>query len=224
MLSKVKKNGLLICIILLLFFMWRAYSSHVELNEFKNQVIKLKDGEQLFVEKINEQGLKIAEQDQIILTQKDAIAHNLLEISNLKKVNSQVTIKTITKIDSIYIPIIDTIDRVIYDTTGIAFLKLPTKFGLENEWYSLFSTVNRGGLLIDSLSLFNRQTVTLGLKSNGIFKSPTPTVIVQNENPYVNISSMRNVVIKDNTRFYDKKSFWFGVGVGTGVLIPILIK
>ena len=224
MLSKVRKNGLLICIILLLFFMWRAYSSHVELNEFKNQVIKLKDGEQLFVEKINEQGQKIAEQDQIILTQKDAIAYNLLEISNLKKVNSQVTIKTITKIDSIYIPIIDTIDRVIYDTTGIAFLKLPTKFGLENEWYSLFSTVNRGGLLIDSLSLFNRQTVTLGLKSNGIFKSPTPTVIVQNENPYVNISSMRNVVIKDNTRFYDKKGFWFGVGIGTGILIPILIK
>lgn len=224
MLSKVKKNGLLICIILLLFFIWRAYSSHVELNQFKNQIIKLKDGEQVFVEKINEQGIKIAEQDQIILTQKDAIAYNLLEISNLKKVNSQVTIKTITKIDSIYIPIIDTIDRIVYDTTGIAFLKLPTKFGLDTEWYSLFSTVNRSGLLIDSLSLFNRQTITLGLKSNGIFKSPTPTVIVQNENPYVNISSMKNVVIKDNTRFYDKKSFWYGIGIGTGILIPVLIN
>jgi len=224
MLSKVKKNGLLICIILLLFFIWRAYSSHVEINEFKNQIIKLKDGEQLFVEKINKQGEKIAEQDQLILTQKDAIAYNILEISNLKKVNSQVTIKTITKIDSIYIPIIDTVDRIVYDTTGIAFLKLPTKFGLENEWYSLFSTINRGGLLIDSLSLFNRQTITLGLKSNGIFKSPTPTVIVQNENPYVNISSMKNVVIKDNTRFYDKKSFWYGIGIGTGILIPVLIN
>ena len=121
MLSKVKKNGLLICIILLLFFMWRAYSSHVELNEFKNQVIKLKDGEQLFVEKINEQGLKIAEQDQIILTQKDAIAHNLLEISNLKKVNTQVTIKTITKIDSIYIPIIDTGFGIICDRSDRIF-------------------------------------------------------------------------------------------------------
>ena len=84
MVSKVKKNGLLICIILLLFFMWRAYSSHVELGEYKNQIIKLKDGEQVFVEKINEQGLKIGEQDQVILSQKDAIAYNLLEISNLK--------------------------------------------------------------------------------------------------------------------------------------------
>ena len=224
MLSKVKKNGLLICIILLFFFIWRAYSSHVELSEYKNQIIKLKDGEQVFVEKINEQGLKIGEQDQLILSQKDAIAYNLLEISNLKKVNSQVTIKTITKIDSIYIPIIDTIDRLVYDTSGIALLKLPTKFGLENEWYSLFSTVNKSGLLIDSLSLFNRQTITLGLKSNGIFKSPTPTVIVQNENPYVNISSMKNVVIKNNTRFYDKKGFWYGIGVGTGILIPVLIN
>lgn len=224
MVSKVKKNGLLICIILLLFFMWRAYSSHVELGEYKNQIIKLKDGEQVFVEKINEQGLKIGEQDQVILSQKDAIAYNLLEISNLKKVKSQVTIRTITKIDSVYIPIIDTIDRIVYDTSGIALLKLPTKFGLENEWYSLFSTINKGGLLIDSLSLFNRQTITLGLKSNGIFKSPTPTVIVQNENPYVNISSMKNVVIKDNTRFYDKKGFWFGVGIGTGILVPFLVK
>tara|TARA_R100001509_G_scaffold165223_2_gene145845 strand:+ start:390 stop:1019 length:630 start_codon:yes stop_codon:yes gene_type:complete len=209
---------------MLCFFIWQTFSANSRLQDYKNQVIKLKDGEQLFIEKLNEKGEKIAEQDQIILTQKDAIAHNLLEISNLKKIKSQVKIQTITKIDSIYIPVIDTVDRIVYDTTGLALLKLPTKFGLESEWYSIFSTINKNGMLLDSLSLYNRQIITIGMKSNGIFKSPTPSVVVKNENPYVNINSMNNVVIKNDTRFYDKKGFWFGVGVGTGVLIPILIK
>ena len=209
---------------MLCFFIWQTFSANSRLQDYKNQVIKLKDGEQLFIEKLNEKGEKIAEQDQIILTQKDAIAHNLLEISNLKKIKSQVKIQTITKIDSVYIPVIDTVDRIVYDTTGLALLKLPTKFGLESEWYSIFSTINKNGMLLDSLSLYNRQIITIGMKSNGIFKSPTPSVVVKNENPYVNINSMNNVVIKNDTRFYDKKGFWFGVGVGTGVLIPILIK
>ena len=224
MLSKLKKHALLICIFLLTFFVWQTFSANTKLKEYKNQVIKLKDGEQLFIEKLNEKGEKIAEQDQIILTQKDAIAHNLLEINNLKKIKSQVKIKTITKIDSVYIPVIDTVERIVYDTTGLALLKLPTKFGLESEWYSIFSTINKNGMLLDSLSMYNRQVITIGMKSNGIFKSPTPSVVVKNENPYVNVNSLNNVVIKNDTRFYDKKGFWFGVGVGTGVLIPILIK
>ena len=45
------------------------------------------------------------------------------------------------------------------------------------------------------------------------------------KNPYVNVNSLNNVVIRNDLRFYDKKGFWFGVGVGTGILIPaILIK
>ena len=186
--------------------------------------MKLKDGEQLFIEKLNKNGEKITEQDQIILTQKDAIAHNLLEIADLKKVNAQVTIRTITKIDSVYVPILDTSNRFLLDTTGITLLKLPTKFGLNTEWYSLYSTINNKGMLIDSLSLYNRQTITLGLKSNGFFKSPSPTVVVKNENPYVSVNTMKNVVIKKNTRFYDKKGFWYGFGVATGVLVPVIIN
>ena len=196
-----------------------------KLQDYKNQVIKFQDGEQVFIEKLNEKGEKIAEQDQIILSQNDAIAHNLIEIENLKKINSQVQIKTITKIDSIFIPIIDTVERVVFDTTGLALLKLPTKFGLNSEWYSLYSTINTEGMLIDSLSLYNKQTITFGLKSNGFLKKPTPSLVVKNQNPYVNVNSLNNVVIRNDLRFYDKKGFWFGVGVGTGILIPaILIK
>ena len=221
MFAKHTNKILLVCLTLVFILVSQLLSTNAKLNDFKKQVIKFKDGEQYFIQKLNDNGERIAEQDQIILSQKDAIANNLLVIEDLKKVKSQVTIKTITKIDSIFVPIIDTVD---FDSQGLAFLKLPTKFGIEEEWYSLYSTINNKGMWIDSLSLYNRQTITLGLKSNGIFKSPTPTVTVKNENPFVDVNSLKNVVIKNDTRFYDKKGFWYGLGVGTGILIPALIK
>jgi hypothetical protein len=210
MFSKLKNNALTICIIILFILIWQLFSANERLRDYKSQVIKFKDGEQVFVEKLNENGEKIAEQEQVILSQKDAIALNLLVIEDLKKVKSQVTVRTITKIDSIYV-------------TGLPFLKLPTKFGVEDEWYSIYSTINTKGMWIDSLSLYNRQTITLGMKSNGFFKAPTPSVLVKNENPYVNVSSLKNIVIRNDTRFYDKKGFWYGLGVGTGILIPALL-
>jgi hypothetical protein len=223
MFAKHTNKILLVCLTLVFILVSQLLSTNAKLNDFKKQVIKFKDGEQYFIQKLNNNGERIAEQDQIILSQKDAIANNLLVIEDLKKVKSQVTIKTITKIDSIFVPIIDTVDRIVFDGQGLAFLKLPTKFGIEEEWYSLYSTINNKGMWIDSLSLYNRQTITLGLKSNGIFKSPTPTVTVKNENPFVDVNSLKNVVIKNDTRFYDKKGFWYGIGVGTGILIPALI-
>ena len=224
MFAKHQNKVLILCIALLFILITQLLSTNAKLNEYKEQVVKFKDGEQFFIQKINDNGEKIAQQDQIILSQKDAIANNLLVIEDLKKIKSQVTIKTITQIDSIFVPIIDTVERIVFDGQGIAFLKLPTKFGIQEEWYSLYSTINDKGMWIDSLSLYNRQVITLGLKSNGFFKSPTPTVMVKNENPYVNVKSLNNVVIKNDTRFYDKKGFWYGIGVGTGILIPALIK
>tara|TARA_R100000900_G_scaffold42221_2_gene34519 strand:+ start:7521 stop:8195 length:675 start_codon:yes stop_codon:yes gene_type:complete len=224
MFAKHQNKVLILCITLLFILITQLLSTNAKLNEYKEQVVKFKDGEQFFIQKINDNGEKIAQQDQIILSQKDAIANNLLVIEDLKKIKSQVTIKTITQIDSIFVPIIDTVERIVFDGQGIAFLKLPTKFGIQEEWYSLYSTINDKGMWIDSLSLYNRQVITLGLKSNGFFKSPTPTVMVKNENPYVNVKSLNNVVIKNDTRFYDKKGFWYGLGVGTGILIPALIK
>ena len=223
MFKKVKHKAFIICVLLLGFFIWQSFAKHAQLTEYRNQIVKFKDGEQVFIEKLNEKGEKIAEQEQVILTQKDAIAHNLLEIDRLKEVKSQVKIRTITKIDSVFIPIIDTVERIVIDTAGVALLRLPTKFGLDNEWYSIYSTINTGGLLIDSLSINNRQIITLGMKSNGLFQSPTPTVLIKNENPYVQVSSLSNVVIKKDLKFYDHKGFWAGMGFLGGVLIPAIL-
>ena len=223
MFGTVKKHAFTLLLIALFLLIWQAFSMSSKLQDYKNQVVKFKDTEQVFVEKLNEKGEKLAEQEQVILSQKDAIAHNLLEIDNLKKINSQVKVRTITKIDSVFVPIIDTVERVVYDTTGIALLKLPTKFGLENEFYSLYSTINSTGMLIDSLSLYNRQVITIGLESNGVFKSPTPKVMITNENPYVSVNSLSNVVIQNDLKWYEKKAVWGGIGFVGGLTTFILI-
>ena len=223
MFSKIKKHSLTVLLIILFLLIWQSFSMSSKLQDYKNQVVKFKDTEQVFIEKLNNKGEKLAEQEQVILSQKDAIAHNLLEIDNLKQINSQVKVRTITKIDSVFIPIIDTVERLVYDTAGIALLKLPTKFGLENEFYSLYSTINSTGMLIDSLSLYNRQVITIGLESNGVFKSPTPKVMITNENPYVAVSSLSNVVIQNDLKWYEKKVVWGGIGFVGGLTTFILI-
>ena len=40
-------------------------------------------------------------------------------------------------------------------------------------------------------------TITFGLKSNGFLKKPTPSLVVKNENPYVNVNSLNTILLCD---------------------------
>jgi hypothetical protein len=149
-----KKNlliGLLIvCIILLVC----GYANtKADLSSFKSQIGKLEFKEQKYLETISENGNKIAEQEQIILTQTQAIDNNLLEIERLKKVSAQVVVNTITQIDSVFVPFY--VDTTITDSVDYDFIKVPQMFSLQNEWYSLGGNINKSGLLLDSLSFNN---------------------------------------------------------------------
>ena len=187
-------------------------------------------GEQKFVQSINEKGEIISEQEQLILSQKDAIAHSVLEIGDLKKIKSQVIVRTNTIIDSVFIPFDDSFQNenqwdsliVITDTLR-EFIYVPKSFSLIDKHYSLFGNVNKSGVLIDSMRFNNELTLTIGMKSKGIFKKPQPLVIAKNSNPYFQTYSMQNVIIKNELKWYDKKSTWFGVGFGVGIVSGILI-
>jgi len=223
-LSKYKKNGLIVLLlIVILLLVCGYYTSRAELSDFKSQILKFDLKEQKYIETIGENGERIVEQEQIILSQKDAIANNLLEIKRLKKIKSQVIVNTITQIDSVFVPFV--MDSTSNDTlTNDNYIIIPKRFALTEQWYRLNGSINKEGLLIDTLNFNNELTLTIGQKSQGLFKKSKPIVLVEYSNPYVNTTSMQNIIIKDDLRFYDKKSFWYGLGVGTGVLLPILIK
>ena len=80
--------SIVVLLVAILLLVWRSCELNSQLSAFKSQINKFALGEQVFIEKINVNGEKIIEQQQIILSQKDALAHNLLELEELKKVQS----------------------------------------------------------------------------------------------------------------------------------------
>ena len=226
-LFNMNKTLVIVLLLLLVIFLVCGYlSSRAELSHFKNQVSKLDFETQKFKETIAENGSRIVEQEQLILSQKDALDLKILEIEKLKKVQSQVIVRTITKIDSVFIPFLETDTILVANNSDTidTYLKVPMDFSILNEWYKIKGEVNTKGINLDSLSFTNKMNITIGSKSQGLFKKPKPIVLITNENPYVNTISMQNVVVKNEIKWYNKKGLWFGVGVALGVAIPVIIK
>ena len=199
-------------------------ASKVELSDYKAQISKFDVKEQHYIETIGENGERIVEQEQIILSQEDALKNNLAEIKRLKKLKAQVVINTITKVDSVFIPFA-LADTIVIDSVAVEnLLIVPKSFSLTDEWYSIDGTIQKSGLLLDTLSFNNEMKLTIGSKSVGIFKKPKPIVLVENTNPYINTISMQNIVIKDELKWYEKKTLWLGVGYVAGIGTAILIS
>ena len=135
-----------------------------------------------------------------------------------KDVQSQVRIRNIIKIDSILVPYTDTL----YLHDSIPFI--PRKFNLSNEFYSFNGKTQRNSVLLDSVSFTSGLDITIGSKKMGWFKSPKPIVEVEYTNPYISTTSINNVIIKDEPKWYEKNGLWFGVGIGVGIVGGILIN
>lgn len=191
-------------VLLLLGLITYALTLRADIKNYKEQVKKLDLKQTEFITMVDKQGLLISEQEQIILSQKDAIEMNLLEIDNLKKVNSQVSVVTQTIVDSVFIPFqSDTLKN----------------FGLYDKWYGLSGIVKNRGVKLDSIYFNNDMKITIGYKKNGWFKKPSPIVKISNENPYSRVVNMQNVVIDNPTKWYEKKGFLIGVGFLGGIVI-----
>jgi hypothetical protein len=222
----ILKNKNLLLALLLIFSILMVCGwvyERAELKEYKDQMLKFELDEQKYLEAISEDGTFLAEQEQIILSQKDAIDNHLIEIKNLKKIKSQVIVNTITKVDSVFIPFVS--DTTIKDTLVLDnYIFVPQRFSLLDEWYSFDGTIKKGGVLLDSISFNNELSLTIGNKSMGFFKKSKPIVLVEYSNPYVRTTAMQNIIIKDDLKFYDKKGFWYGFGVVSGIGVGILIN
>ena len=138
-------------------------------------------------------------------------------------------VKTVTQLDSIFIPytkdsIVMKYDTIYMDTTPhLGSITVPRKFSLLDDYYSIGGTVNKDGVTVDSLKLFNTTNVNIGLKSQGFFKRPKPIVMVDYDNPYVSTIGLSNIIIKDEKKFYDRKFFWFGLGLVSGITTTAII-
>lgn len=224
------------CLVMLLI---RACEMEKDRKYLVEQVSKLKTSEQQFKTKILADSSKLSVQSQTILSQQEAISLGLLKLEgDIKTVQSQVRQSQKIRVDSVFVPYV--IDNPI-DTAG--WLKeikngqaskelidslmnnsviVPKLFIKENKWYNLSGKVQKEGVLVDSLSIVNESSVTVGWKKTGFLGlKKEPLVEIKNTNPYLEVTKMNNVVIEKKKGLFEKKIFWFGLG---GLVSLFLMK
>ena len=225
-----KRNLIIVALgILLLLLVWEWFNRSAQLSNFEDQIANIGLKEQTFKTIIEKNGDKIAQQDQLILTQKQAIKNGLIDIKHWKSVKSQVKVINRTVIDSILVPytvtdsliVVDTINGVI-DTTK--YLKTPSSFDLTNEFYSLKGNVFTNGITLDSFSIVNESKIVIGYKRDKWYKSAKPVVEITNSNPYVVFDEISNVQIQEYKKWYQRKGVMFGIGFISGGIFVVLSR
>ena len=156
------KLSFVVLIIAVILLVWDGCSKKAQLSAFQRDMSKFDISTQKFTQKLNENNQTIVQQEQLILSQKDAIALNLVEIDRIKNIKSQVRIKSVIDIDSVFIPYITTEIDTMYITNPCNFLE--KKFSLSNEYYSFSGITKKDGVLLDSVSFNNDMSITIANK------------------------------------------------------------
>ena len=233
----VKKYLLLAAfIIIFLLLLFRGCKMENERADLLKQISAYQLGEKAFKTKILKDSSTLASQTQTIMSQDEAIRLGLLKLEgDIKNVKSQVrTIQTIN-IDSVFVPYenggIDTalwlkkikegqVTKELIDSLINNSVIVPKDFEKETKWYGIYGKVKKDGIMVDSLDITNESSVTVGWKKTGFLNlKREPSVEVKNTNPYLQVTKMRNVVVKDKKGIFESKYFWIGIGaVGFGLL------
>jgi len=210
---------LLFIIAIIPFFISKAMEYKKDYDRVSGNLTAVNMELQKFKEKELEDGTKIASQQQVILTQKEALANNLLEINDLKeykKIQSKVSAEIITQIDTLFIPYDAPIDSL---EVPLPDFKRTFQYVEKDDWFNLKGEVSNTGVNIMDLTVKNKYSILIADKRMGLFKKNEPSVVLQNENPYTNTIEMNNVQIHYKKPIYKKNGFWFGVGAVAGILI-----
>ena len=234
--NKLKFNRLIFTIlaIIIIMLLWRG----CELNkDYNNLLNNSSDLENKFTQKKLKDSSTIATQNQLILSQKEAIKLGVLKMNgDIKVVQSQVSQKQEIKIDKVLVPFIPTnfadtsvwmanikngdSSRHLIDSLINNSVIVPQPYQMEEKWFKMYGKVQKKGLLLDSFLLINESTVTLGYKKSGFLNLKKEAIVeVTNSNPYLNVTKLKNVVIKEKKSILQSKMFWFGVGIVGGVVL-----
>lgn len=206
-------------------------------NELLTQVSNYQIGEKEFKSRILKDSSTIASQSQTLLTQEEAIKLGLIKLEgDIKKVQSQVRQVQNIGLDSVFVPFIpnhyiDSSDWIlkfkqgdksksVIDSLVANSLIVPKAFELDSKWYNIEGKVKKDGVLIDSMNILNESSVTIGYKKSGFLNlKREPIVEIKNTNPYLQVSKVNNVVVKQKKGILQSKLFWMGVGILGGIYL-----
>ena len=219
----MKQNFVIVALILIIVLLVCGYcEKRGQLSYLEKQFSKFELKKQDFKTIINKKKEKIIQQEQLILTIKQAENLNVIDSKDWKNVNSNVVIQTKIRLDTIFMRFTDTLylTDTIYRNNNISPLK---RFNLSEEFLTINGIVLENGVKIDSLVLPNISTITIGRKKQGLFKNSIPVVELKNSNPYLKVNDLSNVVIEKEKKIYQKNKFWFSVGTALGIVGTYLL-
>jgi hypothetical protein len=227
--KKVNRVIYVLLFIVIIVLLWRSCESERDRSKLVSQLGEYKLKEKVFEVQRLKDSSTLATQTQTIMTQKDAISMGLLELEkSMKEVQSQVKQKSTTTIIEKQVPFIP---DGYADTTGVVknengevirrdSVAVPSRFKLNEKWFNVDGYVKKDGLIIDSLSIPNKTIVTIGYKKAGFLNLSKDAVVqVKNENPYVNVTGLDNIVIKKKKKIWQNPLVHIGVGVVLGYYI-----
>jgi len=200
-----------VLVVIIGLLVWLLLNRQGRISSLNSSLKSLDLKSQEYKTVINNYGIEVIEQKQLILSQKNAINTGILELNYWKTVKSKIEYEYKTIIDSFYIPYIDSIH--ISDTIyPKGFIETPKRFKIDStNLFKVNGIVLIDGVIIDSIIIENKIEIIVGTKKNGLFKKNEQIVSVKNSNPLIKSIGLNNVVIENKNPFYKKNSFIAGV-------------
>jgi hypothetical protein len=219
-----------VIVALVVMLIFRECKRTIDQDKLLSQLAQYQFREKEFQVERNKDSSTIAYQEQTLLTMAEANKLGLLEMDRkMKSLQSQVRQQSQVQIVEKPVPFIP---DGFADTTGMVrdeagnvirrdSIAVPTRFKLSEKWFNIDGLVKKDGLLIDTLTIPNKTVVNVGYKKAGFLNLGKQAVVsVKNENPYVNVTGLDNVVIRNKKKFWQSPLF----GIGVGILVGLKIK
>lgn len=178
----------------------------------------------------NKTGLLIAEQQVAEYENKQRLKELSNTIFDLEKKNQRLVkqvnyygqVGQITKIDSVFIPYVDT---VLIDT-GIAtnMISVPKKFSTKDKYYTIEGIVKKEGVSVDNIEIINTVSFREIEKKQGLFKAPITTLQVINSNEFVTTTGITSVNVKHKPSAWNRWIKPTLVGLGVGFVTYKIVK
>ena len=209
---------------------YSVYNNYKQLSQYKEVSLKAQSELKEFKLKRLADSSTIVTQQQLLVSEKNAVALKLVELQDgFKSLQAQIKSTTMTHFDALDVPFVpygyaDTTGGKLVDTVGLnlvkreylpedsGYLKTPSPFAYNSKWLTATGFVGAKRIHFDSINIPNKVTVTIGekYKSNNFFykinpfKKLEPVVDIKNDNPYVNVMAASNVIIKNEKSAFAK--------------------
>lgn len=212
--SNIRTLSLLTISLFLILMLLRTCDT---LSRTEDELMQLDNANDEYTLRIRNDSVKLYSQTQTIVS-------NERRYAELEKINKDLEIKASQAVQYQTKTVVKTefqLGETVY-IDSFPHLKLPRSFAREGKWLSIGGTINRiGRLQIDSIVIPVAYTVAIGdtLRKGFLTRKRDKVVRISVDNPYVEVTGMNNVVIRQDKKWWQTNAAKIGLGAVLGFAI-----